>query len=137
MVFIFFFSSRRRHTRCALVTGVQTCALPISVEGSLVGKLNFLISDHVPGKIAFLRAFPNKYHHSFAILTGPSDGYNHVNFKVSDIDDVGRALNRMQKAEGPIVFGPRRHAPSANIILYFLDPQPPTTNYTFLMEKIQ
>src|SRR3546814_5056893 len=32
MLFIsifFFFSSRRRHTRCALVTGVQTCALPI------------------------------------------------------------------------------------------------------------
>src|SRR3546814_4964109 len=27
--FCFFFSSRRRHTRCALVTGVQTCALPI------------------------------------------------------------------------------------------------------------
>src|SRR3546814_9172328 len=27
----FFFSSRRRHTRCALVTGVQTCALPISL----------------------------------------------------------------------------------------------------------
>src|SRR3546814_15908958 len=26
---MFFFSSRRRHTRCALVTGVQTCALPI------------------------------------------------------------------------------------------------------------
>src|SRR3546814_9781517 len=26
---VFFFSSRRRHTRCALVTGVQTCALPI------------------------------------------------------------------------------------------------------------
>src|SRR3546814_3831754 len=29
-LFLFFFSSRRRHTRCALVTGVQTCALPIS-----------------------------------------------------------------------------------------------------------
>src|SRR3546814_17005787 len=28
-MFMFFFSSRRRHTRCALVTGVQTCALPI------------------------------------------------------------------------------------------------------------
>src|SRR3546814_310900 len=27
--FFCFFSSRRRHTRCALVTGVQTCALPI------------------------------------------------------------------------------------------------------------
>src|SRR3546814_9746702 len=28
-IMCFFFSSRRRHTRCALVTGVQTCALPI------------------------------------------------------------------------------------------------------------
>src|SRR3546814_1790665 len=28
--FVVFFSSRRRHTNCALVTGVQTCALPIS-----------------------------------------------------------------------------------------------------------
>src|SRR3546814_17991370 len=28
--FDFFLSSRRRHTRCSLVTGVQTCALPIS-----------------------------------------------------------------------------------------------------------
>src|SRR3546814_3790600 len=29
VTFLFFFASRRRHTRCALVTGVQTCALPI------------------------------------------------------------------------------------------------------------
>src|SRR3546814_8228909 len=36
----FFFSSRRRHTRCALVTGVQTCALPLfrSVTPSLILK---------------------------------------------------------------------------------------------------
>src|SRR3546814_10062450 len=32
IIFVFFFSSRRRHTRCALVTGVQTFALPISVN---------------------------------------------------------------------------------------------------------
>src|SRR3546814_10295288 len=31
--YAFFFSSRRRHTRCALVTGVQTCALPIWTQG--------------------------------------------------------------------------------------------------------
>src|SRR3546814_1860072 len=31
-MFLFFFSSRRRHTRCALVTGVQTCSLPISLH---------------------------------------------------------------------------------------------------------
>src|SRR3546814_8288328 len=30
-MWLFLFSSRRRHTRCALVTGVQTCALPISL----------------------------------------------------------------------------------------------------------
>src|SRR3546814_16858311 len=39
LVFVdfFFFSSRRRHTRCALVTGVQTCALPISAKPALAG----------------------------------------------------------------------------------------------------
>src|SRR3546814_17113367 len=31
---MFFISSRRRQTRCALVTGVQTCALPISAAGA-------------------------------------------------------------------------------------------------------
>src|SRR3546814_8936522 len=36
---IFFFSSRRRHTRCALVTGVQTCALPIcAAPGALMAQ---------------------------------------------------------------------------------------------------
>src|SRR3546814_2629737 len=34
---MFFFSSRRRHTRCALVTGVQTCALPILVPDAPAG----------------------------------------------------------------------------------------------------
>src|SRR3546814_4708377 len=42
----FFFSSRRRHTRCALVTGVQTCALPILAElarlGEIAGALRLL-----------------------------------------------------------------------------------------------
>src|SRR3546814_6824914 len=44
----FFFSSRRRHTRCALVTGVQTCALPIcwgwatAIGGLLQGPLAIL-----------------------------------------------------------------------------------------------
>src|SRR3546814_8924413 len=33
LFFYFFFSSRRRHTTCALVTGVQTCALPICLGG--------------------------------------------------------------------------------------------------------
>src|SRR3546814_5375434 len=42
MIFVFFFSSRRRHTRCALVTGVQTCALPISFERVQLRELTVL-----------------------------------------------------------------------------------------------
>src|SRR3546814_8466002 len=39
LCYCFFFSSRRRHTRCALVTGVQTCALPIFHHGLSAGIL--------------------------------------------------------------------------------------------------
>src|SRR3546814_3808079 len=46
VVLLFFFSSRRRHTRCALVTGVQTCALPIS---DLVVAVNQLPRSLDPG----------------------------------------------------------------------------------------
>src|SRR3546814_1433005 len=41
-VFRFFFSSRRRHTSCALVTGVQTCALPILSVISIVALARWL-----------------------------------------------------------------------------------------------
>src|SRR3546814_15911966 len=40
--YVFLFSSRRRHTRCALVTGVQTCALPISMKAR--GATTLLVS---------------------------------------------------------------------------------------------
>src|SRR3546814_5444895 len=47
MSLYFFFSSRRRHTRCALVTGVQTCALPIFllIAAALLAK--HLYDNHV------------------------------------------------------------------------------------------
>src|SRR3546814_800994 len=44
---IFFFSSRRRHTRCALVTGVQTCALPIFSQTGQTGRNN-AVGTEVP-----------------------------------------------------------------------------------------
>src|SRR3546814_14783435 len=50
-VLIFFFSSRRRHTICALVTGVQTCALPISMLygcGLRLGEALSLTRGEVP-----------------------------------------------------------------------------------------
>src|SRR3546814_7382267 len=43
---LFFFSSRRRHTRCALVTGVQTCALPIS--WAVPRELALIIAGYAP-----------------------------------------------------------------------------------------
>src|SRR3546814_1503650 len=49
----FFFSSRRRHTRCALVTGVQTCALPISFFDAL----DHAGVAHPGGGVAVGRAF--------------------------------------------------------------------------------
>ena len=48
----FFFSSRRRHTRCADVTGVQTCALPISgvanTSASIPGLFNPVLAARTP-----------------------------------------------------------------------------------------
>src|SRR3546814_9970149 len=41
MVSCFFFASRRRHTRCSLVTGVQTCALPICESGLIFASAGY------------------------------------------------------------------------------------------------
>src|SRR3546814_8992851 len=54
-VFCFFFSSRRRHTRCALVTGVQTCALPIcmpALNARGVGDLIVEIEVETPTRLS-------------------------------------------------------------------------------------
>src|SRR3546814_8481715 len=42
-LFMFFFSSIRRHTRCALVTGVQTCALPICAAAAIPMSIHHLV----------------------------------------------------------------------------------------------
>src|SRR3546814_3011304 len=46
--YLCFFSIRRRHTRCALVTGVQTCSLPISQIERCVARLEARIRDQHP-----------------------------------------------------------------------------------------
>src|SRR3546814_10017304 len=55
----FFFSSIRRHTRCALVTGVQTCALPIS-KWALAAKNRWDLHDSGDGIDAKEAAFAAK-----------------------------------------------------------------------------
>src|SRR3546814_9902968 len=50
--YFFFFSSRRRHTRCALVTGVQTCALPISRSAT---ELSLLLREREVSPVELLQ----------------------------------------------------------------------------------
>src|SRR3546814_1311096 len=54
LVFFFFFSIRRRHKRCALVTGVQTCALPICLRPGEKLYEELLIGDN-PAPTVHLR----------------------------------------------------------------------------------
>jgi len=105
------------------------------VHALMTEKLNFRTSDYVPGFAAFLRCFPNPLHHSLAVIGGATNQLHHVNFMVSDIDDVGRALRRMEKAQVEIVFGPGRHQPSESIFLYFLDPDRMTVEFSYGMEE--
>jgi 2,3-dihydroxy-p-cumate/2,3-dihydroxybenzoate 3,4-dioxygenase len=105
------------------------------VLATLTEKLNFKVSDHFGNQVSFLRCFPNPYHHSLGIARGDSDRFHHVNFMVSDVDDVGRAMNRMRKNNVEIVYGPGRHDISNSIFLYYLDPDGLTVEYSFGMEE--
>lgn len=96
--------------------------------------LNFKVSDSVGEMITFLRCWPNPYHHGIGIARFPKHNLHHVNFMVTEIDDVGRALSRLRRAESPIVFGPGRHPASESVFLYFLDPDGLTMEYSFGME---
>src|SRR3546814_7917888 len=57
MLLCFFFSSRRRHTICALVTGVQTCALPISLALHGFRLLSGLLKPVLPATVAAAEQF--------------------------------------------------------------------------------
>src|SRR3546814_17906396 len=68
----FVFSSRRRHTRCALVTGVQTCALPIALKGRLAAA-GFVVLPVVMGSsnvscLGSLVAAAEQQHQRFPVL---------------------------------------------------------------------
>jgi 2,3-dihydroxy-p-cumate/2,3-dihydroxybenzoate 3,4-dioxygenase len=97
-------------------------------------ELNFRASDFV-GDAAFLRCFPVPYHHSFAVVPGPENRLNHINFLVEHLDDVGRALYRLKAQNVPIVFGPGRHPPSGSVFLYFTDPDGFTFEFSTGMEE--
>ncbi len=97
--------------------------------------LNFKASDHFGDKLTFMRCFPNPLHHSFALGQGTDNRLHHVNFMVSDIDDIGRAMHRLARDGVEIVYGPGRHPPSSSIFLYYLDPDGLSLEYSFGMEE--
>jgi len=97
--------------------------------------LNYRVSDRIEGAVTFMRCFPNPLHHSFGLSHGQANRFHHVNFMVTDMDDIGQALYRLQKHQVPIVFGPGRHPPSGSVFLYFLDPDRLTLEYSFGMEE--
>src|SRR3546814_9208596 len=82
----FFFSSRIRHTRCALVTGVQTCALPIfRVNAIAPGAIRTPINRsawETPQAVAkLLELIP------YGRIGEPLDIANAVLFLASDLSD--------------------------------------------------
>src|SRR3546814_10389448 len=66
---LFFFSSRRRHTRCAFVTGVQTCALPISTASHKLQTAHGFNQGEV--ELVLLNAQFDLEHHLSGIFGNP------------------------------------------------------------------
>jgi 2,3-dihydroxy-p-cumate/2,3-dihydroxybenzoate 3,4-dioxygenase len=97
--------------------------------------LNFAQSDSLGEGITFYRAFPNPYHHGIGIGRSARNHFHHLNFMVTEIDDVGRGLARLKAKDVPVVYGPGRHPASTSVFLYFLDPDGMTLEYSFGMEE--
>src|SRR3546814_1755003 len=95
----FFFSSRRRHTRCALVTGVQTCALPISRMQLAKNALKHLaeqLADHDGSVNVALIGFGQSASDALTFTFNPNDPdtANLANLKSAIDNQIGRAACR-------------------------------------------
>jgi len=97
--------------------------------------LGFRVSDMIDGTICFMRCHPNPYHHGVGLGRASEAMLHHVNFMVTEVDDIGRGISRFNKAQVPIVNGPGRHPPSGSMFLYYLDPDGITVEYSFGMEE--
>lgn len=104
-------------------------------EQFFTDELNYRVSDRIDNTVTFMRCFPNPLHHSLGLSNSDANRLHHVNFMVTDIDDIGKAIYRAKKFDAPVVFGPGRHPPSESIFFYFLDPDGITLEYSFGMEE--
>jgi 2,3-dihydroxy-p-cumate/2,3-dihydroxybenzoate 3,4-dioxygenase len=97
--------------------------------------LGFRVSDLIDGAACFMRCHPNPYHHGVALIKAAAPQLHHVNFMVSEIDDIGRAISRFSRNNVRVVYGPGRHPPSGSVFLYFLEPDGITLEYSYGMEE--
>lgn len=127
---------RPTHTKIARLGHlVLSSADRMATEKFLMDHMNFRVSDRIDGMVTFMRCFPNPFHHSMGVGSAGKPGLNHVNFMVTEMGDIGKANNRMKKANVPIVYGIGKHPPSESVFLYFLDPDGMTIEYSYGMEE--
>lgn len=124
------------HTRIARLGHVVVASPDLDASVAFLGEvLDFRVSDRIDGGTTFMRPAASPWHHGFGIGRAGTPRLHHVNFMVSSIDDIGRALHRLGGHDVPIVWGPGRHPPSGSVFLYFLDPDGLTVEYSFGMER--
>ncbi len=97
--------------------------------------LELRVSDAIGTAVCFMRFHPNPYHHGIGLGAGKGPRLHHVNFMVSEVDDIGKAISRFAKAGTVVVNGPGRHPASGSMFLYYLDPDGITLEYSFGMEE--
>ncbi|HMN80506.1 MAG TPA: VOC family protein [Burkholderiaceae bacterium] len=97
--------------------------------------LEFKVSDQIGDAVCFMRFHPNPYHHGIGVARGAAPLLHHVNFMVTEVDDIGKAIARFGREKVTIVNGPGRHPASGSMFLYFLDPDGMTLEYSFGMEE--
>lgn len=114
--------------------GHAVCEVPSPAESRIFYEdiLNFKVSDFIGDNTIFYRCWPNPYHHTWAVNRGKrGPQFNHVNFMVTEIDDIGAALGRFHRHDVSLVWGPGRHPASGQMFLYFSDPDGITVEYSF------
>jgi len=139
-----FYSGMERAARpfaasCAKIRRIGHVVLRVpdlaATTGFYTRVLGFRVSDEIDGQAVFMRPHPSPYHHGIALFQGAAAKLHHVNFMVSEIDDIGRAMDRFARNGVRIVYGPGRHRPSDSFYLYFLEPDGLTLEYSFEMEE--
>src|SRR3546814_18998971 len=101
---LFFFSSRRRHTRCALVTGVQTCALPIfTTLSTRLGRSGFGGSRSRSSALCAAPEFP-------AAAAAEHAGAEQAHRKPDDERDPERPPTEREQMDGFRILGRRARA---------------------------